>query len=458
MKKLFSKAGLYLGLGLIGASASALTLAGTHKFSGSVEAELQFFPNEGSLDEQKDVFGSLAIRPEYYWRSENKNHKVKTKLFYRATEPNGSRTHGDVREFNYRFSRGGWYLTAGVDTVFWGVTESAHLVDIINQTDNLDSISGEEKLGQPMIAVGIEKDFGNIDAYVLPYFRTREFPSGPERYQIALGDQTPEIDSDANFYESDDEENNIDFALRWYKSFDQFDLGLSYFNGTSRDPLPVILNLLESFGQDDNGKPTLNVDSIGSFYEQKQQLGLEFQYLYDDWIIKLEAAHQVMDSGDYSEAAFGFEYTFSDMSPWGQDVGILIEYLWNDREQVNLLPYTFEANSELSDDDRQFITDIANGSDESPSVEGYYLSPMQNDLFIGARFSLNDIAGTEFLAGVIYDLDDDTTSVSFEGSTRIGDSLRLTANVYFFNQVFEDNPFKPIENDDLIELKAEYFF
>ena len=83
---------------------------------------------------------------------------------------------------------------------------------------------------------------------------------------------------------------------------------------------------------------------------------------------------------------------------------------------------------------------------------------MQNDLFIGARFALNDIAGTAFLAGIIYDLDDGTATVSFEGSTRIGDSLRLTANAYFFNQVHEENPFKAVENDDLIELKAEWFF
>ena len=166
------------------------SLAGSHKVSGSIEAELQVFPNEGALEEQKDVFGSIAIRPEYSYRSENRDHRVKSKLFYRVTEPNGNRTHGDIRELNYSYSNSGWYVKAGIETVFWGVTESAHLVDVINQTDNLDSVGGEEKLGQPMVALGIEKSFGNIDAYVLPYFRTRAFPSGPERFQIALGDQT----------------------------------------------------------------------------------------------------------------------------------------------------------------------------------------------------------------------------------------------------------------------------
>ena len=425
------------------------------KFSGSIEAEIQIFPNEAKLEEQDDIFGSIAVRPEYYWRSENKNHKFKTKLFYRATEPNGERTHGDVREFSYLYRNSGWYLKAGVDIVFWGVTESAHLVDVINQTDNVESINGEEKLGQPMIAFGFENSIGNVDIYALPYFRTRVYPSEPERFLITFGDFLPEVDNDGNFFESEDEEESLDVAIRWYKSFDNFDIGLSYFNGINRAPLPVTLDLANSIlvAQD--------ITKIGSYYEELEQVGIEYQYLYDDWIFKLEATHKVLESGDYSEAVLGFEYTFSDMDPWGQDIGVLVEYLWNDRDAVSLFPYSWESNPE----DQQTLIDagfdfqtLEELTRESTTVEGYYLSPMQNDLFLGTRFALNDIDGTEFLAGIIYDLDDRTTSFSFEGSTRIGDSLRITGNLYFFNQVYKDNPFKPLEDDDLIELKAEWFF
>ncbi len=35
--------------------------------------------------------------------------------------------------------------------MYWGVAESNHLVDIINQTDAVESFDGEEKLGQPMV-------------------------------------------------------------------------------------------------------------------------------------------------------------------------------------------------------------------------------------------------------------------------------------------------------------------
>ena len=39
----------------------------------------------------------------------------------------------------------------GVRKDFWGVTETVHRVDILNQTDSVDGFDGEDKLGQPMI-------------------------------------------------------------------------------------------------------------------------------------------------------------------------------------------------------------------------------------------------------------------------------------------------------------------
>ena len=40
-----------------------------------------------------------------------------------------------------------WSLSIGLGKVFWGVTEFNHLVDVINQTDLVEGIDGEAKLG-----------------------------------------------------------------------------------------------------------------------------------------------------------------------------------------------------------------------------------------------------------------------------------------------------------------------
>ena len=217
--------------------------------------------------------------------------------------------------------------------------------------------------------------------------------------------------------------------------------------------MPVILDILASL----NVSGGVDVDEMGSYYEQQQQLGLEFQYLYEDWIFKLESTHQIVDTGNYSEAAVGFEFTFSDLSPWGQDIGVLVEYLWNDRGDVMLGQFSIDADPAFVNNTDPSIPAIKDAI-LGVSTAGDLLSPMQNDIFFATRFALNDIAGTEFIAGIIVDLDDNTTSMTFEGSTRIGDDVRVTANVYFFNNVHKENPFKPIENDDLVELKAEWFF
>ena len=48
---------------------------------------------------------------------------------------------------------------------FWGVTETAHRVDILNQTDQVESFDGEDKLGQPMVNFSWSKDWGTLDLY-----------------------------------------------------------------------------------------------------------------------------------------------------------------------------------------------------------------------------------------------------------------------------------------------------
>ena len=96
------------------------------------------------------------------------------------------RTHFDIRELFGLWVFERWELGVGIRKVFWGVTESQHLVDIINQTDLVDSIDGEEKLGQPMVNVSIPHEWGTVDLFILPYFRERTFPGR---------DGTPQVES-----------------------------------------------------------------------------------------------------------------------------------------------------------------------------------------------------------------------------------------------------------------------
>ena len=81
-------------------------------------------------------------------------------------------SHVDIRELNLLYTQDNWEGIAGISRVFWGVTESGHLVDIINQTDQLEGFDGEDKLGQAMIRISRLFDQNSVDLYVLPGFRS----------------------------------------------------------------------------------------------------------------------------------------------------------------------------------------------------------------------------------------------------------------------------------------------
>lgn len=115
--------------------------------------------------------------------------------------------------------------------MFWGVTESVHLVDIVNQTDYVEDPAREEKLGQPMINLSQVRDWGMLDFFVLPGSRERTLPG--ERGRLR---SHPVTRADESRYESGAEEKHVDWAIRWSHTAGNWDVGLSHFCGTSRDP------------------------------------------------------------------------------------------------------------------------------------------------------------------------------------------------------------------------------
>ncbi len=415
--------------------------------SGYLEAEFRYFPSKALFAEQERSFYSFAIAPELRWSSENDNHQVTFKPFGRVDSSDGNRTHADIRELFYLYSGTGWQIEAGINKVYWGVAESAHLVDIINQTDVVEAFNGEEKLGQPLIGLGLENDaFGNIDLYVLPYFRERTMTAGNEPYLISLKgkDATLPIDYDNTQYESSQRDSHVDFAARWAQSFDDLDVAVSAFNGTDREGIPVVSQLIPVPNPQD---PIGSVEKLTLYYQQLTQIGLELQYLYDDLALKFEGVSKYQNTGNYLSYVAGLEYTFSDAAPFGQDVGILLEYLWNNRKNVNIASMSHDA------------LNLPQGTlGSNLPLPGNYLSPFENDIFLGARFNLNNIDSTQFIAGIIYDLETQTHMTTFEGSTRIGDSIRISINAYLFNNVAEDSSFYFSRRDDLIEFKTAWYF
>ena len=380
-----------------------------HELSGNISVEGRLFGREPLYPGQKRNNGSIAIAPEYYheWPTGSRaGASFIFSPFLRIDSADSERTHFDIRELNFLIFGDSWELRLGIGKVFWGATEFVHLVDIINQTDLVEGIDGEEKLGQPMVHLSIPRDWGVLDFFLLPYFRERTFPGEKGRLRTSVP-----VDTDNPIFESGNEEKHVDFSLRYSQAYGWGDMGIYYFRGTNREP-----TLDQALGSN-------NQQVILPLYEQIDQAGLDLQLVTGNWLWKLESFYR----DGHGENAFysavgGFEYTFFGVVDSMVDLGFLIEYAYDERHE--------EAST-----------------------------PFENDLFFGLRLAANDAAGSELLAGFSQDLDNAGSIFSLEASRRLTDRLKIYLEAWtFFNAQPGDYYLYSIRDDDFLRLQLFYYF
>lgn len=381
--------------------------AGEWDFSASVAAEVRVFPNDPAYPGQDDsLFSpSVAVEPEIVYEWNDGDDRITVVPFARWDADDDERTHVDLRKAHWLRFGDDWDLVVGIDKVFWGVTESRHLVDIINQTDGVEDIDNEDKLGQPMINLTLQRDWGALGVFVLPGLRERTFPDEGAR----LSGPLPVLEDDAT-YESGAEQAHVDFALRWSHVIGDWDIGLAHFHGTGREP-----RLLR--GLDSGGNPALIPR-----YDQIDQTGLDAQFTGDATLWKFEAITRGGQGDRFFAAVGGFEHTLFGVFDSSTDIGFLAEYLYDGR-----------------DDDAPFTA-------------------ADNDLFLGSRLTLNDPQDTTLLAGAFVDLDTQAVLVSIEAERRLGEDWKLELEGRAFVDVPADDVFAGIRDDDFLTLRLTRFF
>ncbi len=375
-------------------------------WSGNINLEARLFKEAALTNEQEDSNLSLSFEPELYHRFKDSRDSISFIPFLRLDQNDDERSHFDIRELYWQKVARDWELTLGINKVFWGVTETIHLVDIINQTDSVENIDGEDKLGQTMAHLSLIRDWGVVDIFMLPEFRERTFPDAEGRPRL-----TPlVVDTDNPIYDSQDEEQHIDYAIRWSNSIDVWDIGLAHFTGTSREPvfIPDLTN---------PGRPVLRPR-----YDLIQQSSIDIQATLEAWLLKLEAIHrsgQRSSAGNsFIAAALGFEYTFVGVFNSNADIGLVTEYLYDERDE----------------------------------------QPFNDDLAIGARIVLNDTQSSEILVATVNDLDNQSISFFIEASRRLGNSYTLNLEYRGASNVDNNDPITAIDQDELLQIELSYFF
>ena len=379
---------------------SLLTIAGVsaaQDFSGNIALESLIFSEPGLDASQMDDNITLSFKPKWTGEWNDGDDAWSVEIFLRADNRDEGREHADIRELLWLHLDGDNEWRVGINTMFWGVTESQHLVDVINQIDQVEGIDGEDKLGQPMIHLKQYHDWGVLDFLVLPGFRERTFQAAQGRLRFPIV-----VDTSAPIYDSSDEDNHVDYAFRFSQTYGDLDLGVSLFKGTNRDP------------QFDLGPGIPH-------YVQMTQVALDLLLIADDWIWKLEIIHRDTDPSTYQALTGGFEYTFYGVYDSDINIGSLAEYSYDSR-----------------DDGQRGVFD--------------------RDLFVGARLAFNDAQSSELLAGIVYDTEKHSQSFRLEGNRRFGDSWKGTIEMQVFSNVDPSDPLAAFEKDDFLLLEIARFF
>ena len=158
------------------------------------------------------------------------------------------------------------------------------------------------------------------------------------------------------------------------------------------------------------------------FYDVVGQFGVDVQYTRQAWLWKLEGIVRQGPGKTFGAAVGGFEYTFYQVGSSAADVGLLVEYLRDDRDV------------------------------EAP------VTSLDDDLFVGSRLALNDTQDTQALLGAIVDVRDGSTAALIEAERRLGGGLKIEFESRLFFSVDEDNPLRVFEQDSFVTLRLSRHF
>ncbi len=393
----FALLALFTGLAL-----PAMLHAG--EWSGYIQSEARVFLHEPGDAQQHGDNLSLVAEPEYYTEWDAGRQSLTVQGFLRWDQHDDERSHADIRELVWQKAGDSWELRIGISKVFWGVAESQHLVDIINQTDLVENIDQEDKLGQPLVNLALIRDWGTVDLFVLPGFRERSFPGKKGRLR-----SLPRVDTDHPLYASSAEDRHVDFAIRWSHYIGDWDFGLAHFSGTARDP-----RLLPDMSA--GGEAVLV-----PLYETIDQTSLDLQATKGDWLWKLEWLTRSGQADRYSALVGGFEYTAVGILDTSADLGFIGEYHFDDRGET------------------------------APT-------PFEDDIMVGLRLALNDAQSTEALFGVIADRKDNARSYNLEASRRLGDNWTVEVEARLFSSPSPGDPLFSFRDDDHVQITLARHF
>ncbi len=279
-------------------------------------------------------------------------------------------------------------LQAGKTIKYWGALELMNIVDVFNPKDLRSDMLNPDKLGVWNLSYSHFTDEGEFcvimkldepdqkmaeSSYVYNFLP--QFIEYDASLQTSNGVNYPSIY--LSYSASSDGEYALDYAFILERGYDS----QRYLNSSVVNPL--LLNQ--------------NAYLVNKFMSYNT-------LVVDATLIKLEVlyADVVADEtvGDYSHVAFGFEHTMENIYK-SAGFGIIFEY------------YRYDSYE----------------SDKYDDLDLY--ETMQNDMFIGARYSFNNADDSSIVGGVVHDLDYNEQTYYTQYESRVFESLKVRLDYYY---------------------------
>jgi hypothetical protein len=370
---------------------------------GTVGVDSRWYPDApASPDQNRDSFSASAYLDLQVSAQAAGDTRYDLDLFARLAPSGSRRLSGDVRQATVQWRRERLEAKLGVLAETWGVLEAWNPADVVNQRDLAEDFQGEAKLGQPGAALLVPGERTSVAIYAFTASRERRYGEGRDRLRVL---PAPVLDER---FESGRWAPGV--AIRTQSRFGAFDLALSHYRGHSREPLL---------------KPRLGATGLLGFdavYERIDQSAVEAQYVAGDSVVKAELIHRSGGQDAFWGGGIGVETGFSKIAGGAGDLALYAEYYRDTRD------------------------------DSAPPT------PFQRDVFLGLRYTRNDVGDTVLEARGTYDLDHRSTLLDLRATRRIFRDAVLSMSWIKALSAEDDTALRGIDRDAYLELGFAWYF
>ena len=151
-------------------------------------------------------------------------------------------------------------------------------------------------------------------------------------------------------------------------------------------------------------------------------MGIDVQATIGPWLLKLEGTRREQRNQWITQATGGVEYTLYNIFETGTDLGLVAEYMYDQRRL------------------------------DAPQL-------FNDDIGFGLRWTANDVQSTTLLLGGLYDLETDSTAISLEAERRLGASFKAQLEVRLQDRASTgDTLAQALKHEDMARFRIAYYF